>query len=496
MTSVVVTHEMDSAFRIADRMAMLDSGRMLKVGRAEEFEAIRDGPATGDETTDLIRQFLRGDSEGPITAGGCPPGTRRTSSTPRGEGRRERDDGQAKPYRADHGPVRPGGAWRRRGRAAVAGRHRAGRRGPRAVFVAGINEGNLGLEIGSAVKINDAVVGRLNKIEFRPDQGKTYYVASLARDDVKVYADARAAAIAEFIGGASIVLEDLGAESAGVAGRDNPAALTASNSLLKGMGFGADQKAQFQQALGDVADSARSLSKVLGVLGATPGRPTSPPSSPTSGPRRISCADLRQAGRDRRGRQGQAEQGRAGVAAGRGQADGRQGGDLLGKRRRHQPEHQAADRRRPDGLRHGQGPSKRRPRGERHQGRGRDDGDHPPGRGRDHRAGPRGHAEGPGRAAGEVPHDQHEPRGGERGPPRVSATTCDIIVLNRDRLDDTLANVKGMSANLEAAAMEIRRNPWRLLHRPNEKELQRNSVYDAARAFVEGAGRWMTRRRD
>ena len=68
VTSVVVTHEMDSAFRIADRMAMLDAGRMLKVAPRREFEAIRDTGPTGDETTDLIRQFLRGDSEGPITA--------------------------------------------------------------------------------------------------------------------------------------------------------------------------------------------------------------------------------------------------------------------------------------------------------------------------------------------------------------------------------------------------------------------------------------------
>ena len=68
VTSVVVTHEMDSAFRIADRMAMLDKGRMLKVAPRQEFEVIRDGPSTGDETVDLIRQFLRGDSEGPITA--------------------------------------------------------------------------------------------------------------------------------------------------------------------------------------------------------------------------------------------------------------------------------------------------------------------------------------------------------------------------------------------------------------------------------------------
>ena len=67
VTSVVVTHEMDSAFAIADRMAMLDKGKMLKIGRREEFEALRDGPVTGDETSDLIRQFLRGDSDGPIS---------------------------------------------------------------------------------------------------------------------------------------------------------------------------------------------------------------------------------------------------------------------------------------------------------------------------------------------------------------------------------------------------------------------------------------------
>ncbi len=68
VASVVVTHEMDSAFSIGDRMAMLDRGRILKVGPRSEFEALRDGPPTGEERTELIRQFLRGDSEGPITA--------------------------------------------------------------------------------------------------------------------------------------------------------------------------------------------------------------------------------------------------------------------------------------------------------------------------------------------------------------------------------------------------------------------------------------------
>ena len=67
VTSVVVTHEMDSAFRIADRMAMLDGGRIVRTGPREDFERIRDGAEPADVQTALIRQFLRGDSEGPIT---------------------------------------------------------------------------------------------------------------------------------------------------------------------------------------------------------------------------------------------------------------------------------------------------------------------------------------------------------------------------------------------------------------------------------------------
>lgn len=71
VTSVVVTHEMDSAFTIADRMAMLDKGRMLMVDTREAYERLRNYPIDRvddlDEDRRLIRQFLRGDAEGPIT---------------------------------------------------------------------------------------------------------------------------------------------------------------------------------------------------------------------------------------------------------------------------------------------------------------------------------------------------------------------------------------------------------------------------------------------
>jgi phospholipid/cholesterol/gamma-HCH transport system ATP-binding protein len=69
VTSVVVTHEMDSAFRIADRMVMLDQGRVLKVGTREAFERVRHAKPEqlADDNERLIHQFLNGETTGPLT---------------------------------------------------------------------------------------------------------------------------------------------------------------------------------------------------------------------------------------------------------------------------------------------------------------------------------------------------------------------------------------------------------------------------------------------
>ena len=67
VTSVVVTHEMDSAFVIADRMCMLDKGKILRTESRRYFERIRDTEEPLDDEEALIRQFLRGDAEGPLT---------------------------------------------------------------------------------------------------------------------------------------------------------------------------------------------------------------------------------------------------------------------------------------------------------------------------------------------------------------------------------------------------------------------------------------------
>ncbi|HZN63927.1 MAG TPA: ABC transporter ATP-binding protein [Tepidisphaeraceae bacterium] len=58
VTSVVVTHEMDSAFRIADRMVLLDRGKFISSGTTEEMRNSADP---------LVRQFVYGLTEGPLT---------------------------------------------------------------------------------------------------------------------------------------------------------------------------------------------------------------------------------------------------------------------------------------------------------------------------------------------------------------------------------------------------------------------------------------------
>jgi phospholipid/cholesterol/gamma-HCH transport system ATP-binding protein len=57
-TSVIVTHEMESAFRIGTRMAMLYQGKIIQDGTPEEFRRSRNP---------IVRQFVTGGTEGPIT---------------------------------------------------------------------------------------------------------------------------------------------------------------------------------------------------------------------------------------------------------------------------------------------------------------------------------------------------------------------------------------------------------------------------------------------
>lgn len=57
ITSVVVTHHMDSAFKIADKILMVHQGKIVKEGNVDDFAKSEDP---------LIKQFVEGLADGPV----------------------------------------------------------------------------------------------------------------------------------------------------------------------------------------------------------------------------------------------------------------------------------------------------------------------------------------------------------------------------------------------------------------------------------------------
>ncbi|MBI3293045.1 MAG: ABC transporter ATP-binding protein [Elusimicrobia bacterium] len=56
-TAIVVTHDMKSAYKVSNRLAMLYEGRIIQVGSPEEIQ---------HTTNPVVRQFITGSSVGPI----------------------------------------------------------------------------------------------------------------------------------------------------------------------------------------------------------------------------------------------------------------------------------------------------------------------------------------------------------------------------------------------------------------------------------------------
>jgi phospholipid/cholesterol/gamma-HCH transport system ATP-binding protein len=59
VTSVTITHDMHSAYKISDRIAMLYKGSIQEVGTPEEIK---------NTANPIVRQFISGSAVGPITA--------------------------------------------------------------------------------------------------------------------------------------------------------------------------------------------------------------------------------------------------------------------------------------------------------------------------------------------------------------------------------------------------------------------------------------------
>ncbi len=61
ITSVTITHDMKSAYKIADTIAMLYNGVIIETGSPEEIE---------NSSNEIVRQFVEGRAEGPIVIEG------------------------------------------------------------------------------------------------------------------------------------------------------------------------------------------------------------------------------------------------------------------------------------------------------------------------------------------------------------------------------------------------------------------------------------------
>jgi phospholipid/cholesterol/gamma-HCH transport system ATP-binding protein len=57
VTTIVVTHDMESAYMVGDRIAMLYGGRIIEIGRPEEIQ---------HSGNPIVRQFIDGKTVGPI----------------------------------------------------------------------------------------------------------------------------------------------------------------------------------------------------------------------------------------------------------------------------------------------------------------------------------------------------------------------------------------------------------------------------------------------
>ena len=61
VTSIVVTHDMASAYKIADRIAMLYGGKIIAIGAPDDIKGTHD---------EYVQQFIHGSAQGPIDVRG------------------------------------------------------------------------------------------------------------------------------------------------------------------------------------------------------------------------------------------------------------------------------------------------------------------------------------------------------------------------------------------------------------------------------------------
>lgn len=298
-------------------------------------------------------------------------------------------------------------------------------------FAAPIERGNLGLDIGSIVKIGNAWAGEVEEISVDLSNKRTIVRAKLGLKDARVHVNARANAVSEFIGGASIIIEDMGDPNQPLPTLEKPVWLVQGASAMlrqaqEMIGFGKEQQTQFQQILADASITAQKVKEITDTL-ATEMHADKADTLLSQVKKLIVSLQVT--------------------------ADNlaQMSNNLVPETNKKNPDSLLAKL---DLTANSVAEFSKKDLGE-------------------ILANLR-------KASTDVVTMVADLRA-------VSGTARELVVLNRDSLDGMVSNLSSTAANLNAASKEIRRNPWRLLQQPGDKDVRTQNIYDAVRAFSDGA---------
>lgn len=298
----------------------------------------------------------------------------------------------------------------------------------RAVFFVAESAGSVGLHEGSFVRVNDDAVGKITEIRYVPAEARTLYVAQIERGDIAIRADGKAHVVAGLVGATSLVISYCGSDDKPAADEDHPVEI--SGGLDRAMSDIAAAAEIIKREL-DAGQADRLLAKIHTVLD-----------------------DMKSAARDV-----------AKITANiRPEMDRTNADSMLAKARSSVEDIKAIT-------------TDAKPK----ISKTLDAAVEAAGRIRDYTK----------KDIVEILTKLRESNTEilkiAKDFRAVSENAREIVVLNRDKIDEMIDNMAQVSDNLKSTSKEIRRNPWRLIHKPKDEEIRSRDIYDAARAFSSGA---------
>ena len=335
----------------------------------------------------------------------------------------------------------------------------------RAVFYAPESYGSAGIAVGSFVQINDKQIGKISEIAWDGENSRTLYVADIQHEGVTIHADAKAQVVAGLVGGEKLVITRRGSPDKPLADADNPVELT--GGLDRAMGdlyvaannlkdvsetvklqLGAAQAGSVLKKIHDILDKIRQAGSDVAKIAANIRAETQADSDKSLLSRvRRSATDLN-AMTASLARESNAEADGSIIAKAHGAMDDIKAVTADAKPKISRTLAATADA------------------AEQIRAYARKD-----------------LAE----ILTKLRQANTEVLKIAKDLGEVSSQAKEIVTLNRDNMDEMIDNMTQVSVNLKSVSKEVRRNPWRLLYEPTDRELHSQNIYDAARAFANGA---------